>query len=95
MLKLPGGRWWSRASLAGAVHWLGWPGAAVVLAGTVLLAAYRLLAERARRKTLVDVVTRSPAGTVIIMEGGPGGPAMWIRVGNGPPALAEATHGAK
>ena len=61
-----------------AVHVLAWPYTAAVLAVT---AAYRLLAERARRKTLVDVVSQSPPGTIVVMEKGPGGPAMWIRVG--------------
>ena len=44
---------------------------------------YRLLAERARRKTLVDLVSHAPAGTIVVMEKGPGGPAMWVRVGGG------------
>ena len=63
---------------ASAVHVLAWPYAAVVL---VVTAAYRLLAERARRKTLVDLVSHAPVGTIVIMEKGPGGPAMWVRVG--------------
>lgn len=67
---------------AGAVtvHVLAWPYTAAVLAVT---AVYRLLAERSRRKTLVEVVTRAPAGTIVVMEKGPGGPAMWVRVGDG------------
>ena len=65
---------------ASAVHVLAWPYTAVVLAVT---AAYRLLAERARRKTLVDLVSHAPADTIVIMGKGPGGPAMWIRVGGG------------
>jgi hypothetical protein len=59
---------------------LAWPYAAAVLAVT---ATYRLLAERARRKTLVDLVSRAPGGTIVVMEKGPGGPAMWIKVGDG------------
>ena len=65
---------------ASAVHVLAWPYTAVVL---VVMAAYRLLAERARRKTLVDLVSRAPAGTIVVMGKGPGGPAMWVRVGGG------------
>ena len=57
---------------------LAWPYTAVVLAVT---AAYRLLAERARRKTLVELVAHAPVGTIVVMEKGPGGPAMWVRVG--------------
>jgi hypothetical protein len=65
---------------ASAVHVLAWPYSAAVLAVT---AAYRLLAERARRRTLVELVSRAPAGTIVVMEKGPGGPAMWIKVGDG------------
>ncbi len=65
---------------ASAVHVLAWPYTAAVL---VVTAAYRLLAERARRKTLVDLVSHAPADTIVVMEKGPGGPAMWIRVGGG------------
>ena len=57
---------------------LAWPYTAVVL---VVTAAYRIVAERARRKTLVDLVARAPAGTIVVMGKGPGGPAMWVRVG--------------
>ena len=57
---------------------LAWPYTAVVL---MVTAAYRLLAERARRKTLADLVSHAPADTIVVMEKGPGGPAMWVRVG--------------
>jgi hypothetical protein len=70
---------------AGAIavaHVLAWPYTAVVLAAT---AFYRLLAERVRRKTLVELVTRAPGGTIVVMEGGAGGPAMWVRVGDTTP----------
>jgi hypothetical protein len=81
---------WAAAAGAGAtaVHVLAWPYTAVVLAVT---AVYRLLAERARRKTLVDLVSHAPAGTIVVMERGPGGPAMWVKVGDGPqfPPRAE------
>jgi hypothetical protein len=71
---------WGAVASAGAaaVHVLAWPYIAVVLAAT---AAFRLLAERARRKTLMDLVSRAPAGTIVVMEKGPGGPAIWVRVG--------------
>jgi hypothetical protein len=62
-----------------AVHTLAWPYTVVVLAAT---AVYRLLAERARRKTLMDLMSHAPAGTIVVMEKGPGGPAMWVRVGD-------------
>jgi hypothetical protein len=78
MTGLTGG--WEAVASAGAaaVHVLARPYAAVVLSVT---AVFRLLAERARRKTLVDLVTRAPVGTIVVMEKGPGGPAMWVRVG--------------
>jgi hypothetical protein len=77
---------------AAAVHLLAWPYTAVILAAAV---AYRLLAEQARRKTLVDLISHAPAGTIVVMERGPGGPAMWVRVGDGPrlPPRSEVRSG--
>jgi hypothetical protein len=73
------GNWGAAATVgAAASHVLAWPYTVAVLA---LRAAYRLLAERARRKTLVDLVSHAPTGTIVVMEKGPGGPAMCIRVG--------------
>ena len=63
---------------------LAWPYTAVVL---VVTAAYRIVAERARRKTLVDLVAHAPAGTIVVMGKGSGGPAMWVRVGGEPGGL--------
>lgn len=81
MTGLTGGRWAVASSGAGcgsgaglAVHRCG-PG------GYRRLPAARL--SRARRKTLVGVVTHAPAGTIMVMEKEPGGPAMWVRVGDG------------
>jgi hypothetical protein len=75
-----------------ALHVLAWPYVAVVLAATDV---YRLLAERSRRKTLVDLISHAPAGTIVIMGKGPGGPAMWVRVGDGPqfPPRGEVWRG--
>ena len=73
-------RWAVASAGAAAVHVLAWPYTAAIL---VLTAVYRLLAERERRKTLVDLVSHAPAGTIVVMEKGPGGPAMWVRVGGG------------
>jgi hypothetical protein len=80
MTGLTAARWAVASAGAVTVHVLAWPYTAAVLAVT---AVYRLLAERSRRKTLVEVVTRAPAGTIVVMEKGPGGPAMWVRVGDG------------
>jgi hypothetical protein len=75
-----------------AFHAVTWPYTAAVLAATAL---YRLLAEWQRRKTLIDLVSRAPANTIVILEKGPGGPAMWVKVGDGgqPPLRAEVRHG--
>jgi hypothetical protein len=43
---------------------------------------FRLLAERGRRKTLRVIAREAPAGTVVALGEGPGGPAMWVRVGD-------------
>ena len=92
MTGLTAGRWAVASAGAAAVHVVAWPYTAVVLAAT---AVYRLLAERARRKTLIDLVSRAPAGTIVVMEKGPGGPAMWVRIGNGLhfPPRAEVWRG--
>lgn len=85
--------WWAAASAGGgALHALAWPYTAAVLAATAL---YRLLAEWQRRKTLIDLVSRAPANTIVVLEKGPGGPAMWVKVGGGgqPPQRAEVRHG--
>jgi uncharacterized protein (DUF849 family) len=78
MTGLTSGRWAVVSAGAAAVHILAWPYTGVVAAVT---AVYRLLAERARRKTLVDLVSHAPTGTIVVMGKGPGGPAMWVRVG--------------
>ena len=78
--RFPLDRWTVASTGAVAVvHVLAWPYTAAVLAATT---TYRLLAERVRRKTLLELVTHAPSGTIVIMESGPGGPAMWVRVGD-------------
>jgi hypothetical protein len=81
MTGLTAGRWAAASAGAAAIHVVAWPYTAAVLAVTVV---YRLLSERARRKTLVDLVSSAPSGTIVVMEKGPGGPAMWVRIGDGP-----------
>jgi hypothetical protein len=92
MTGLTVGRWAVASTGAAAVHVLARPYTAVVLAVTTV---YGLLAERARRKTLVELVSSAPAGTIVVMEKGPGGPAMWVRVGDGPrfPPRPEVRRG--
>lgn len=69
---------------------LGLDGPAWPTVGTVLLlgGVLRLLVERARRRTLVAVTTRAPAGTQVVQGGGSGGSAMWISVGSGATAVS-------
>ena len=92
MTRLAAGWWVVAGGGATAIHALTWPYSAVLLAVT---AVYRLLTERSRRKTLVDLVSRAPGGTIVVMEKGPGGPAMWIKVGDGLqfPPRAEVWRG--
>ena len=78
MTGLTASRWVVASAGAAAVHVLARPYTAAAVAVT---AVYRLPAELARRKALVDLVTHAPAGAV--MEKGPCGPAMRVRVGDG------------
>jgi hypothetical protein len=73
-----------------AGHVLGWAYAVAALVAVAIVLGFRLLAERARRRTLVALVTHSPTGTVVILEEGPGGPAMYLRVGDGPHHVSRA-----
>lgn len=59
-------------------HQLSWAYGAVA----AVVAGYRLLAERERRKTLLELAVQAPAGTVVFVDKGPGGPAMWLKVGD-------------
>jgi hypothetical protein len=78
MTGLTGGQVAVASAGAAAVHVMAWPYTATVL---TVAAVYRLLADRARRKTLADLVPHAPAGTIVVMEKGPAGPAMWVKVG--------------
>jgi hypothetical protein len=74
--------WTGRAALIvahAASWWMVLTVAGVVLAGL----AFRLLAERGRRKTL-EAVFRAPANTVVVLDKGPGDPSMLVWVGEGP-----------
>ena len=70
---------------------LSWWGACAVLVLAAGVLAYRLLAERGRRKTLEVTYRYAPCKTVLVLGEGPGGPAMWIQVGGQQPGqLASA-----
>ena len=80
MTGLTVSRWAVASAGAAAVHVLAGPYTDAAVAVT---AVYRLPAELARGKMLVDLVTRPPAGTIVVVEKAPGGPGMWVRVGDG------------
>jgi hypothetical protein len=73
------GRWVVIGGVVTAVYALACLYAALMPAAS---AAYRLLAERAGRKTLVALVTCVPTGMIAVMERGLGGPAIRVRVGD-------------
>lgn len=66
--------------LAHVVPW--WEVCAPIVVSVGVL-IYRLLAEGGRRKTLETTYRHAPGGTVVVLGEGPGGPLMWIRVGEG------------
>jgi hypothetical protein len=67
------------------MHVVSWPGLVGILVVVLAASVPRLLAERARRKTLIQFVERAPGGTVMMQGDGSGGPAVWVRVGNRQP----------
>ena len=77
-----------RTSMVAAYMIIRPPAPAVVITITALL-AYRLLAERCRRYTLIAVLDHAPSGTVVQLDAGPGGPAMRMTVGEGPRQLPQ------
>ena len=80
-------RGWLTGAALPAVHVLSWPGACAVIVTVFGTLVYRLLAERARRKTLEAAFRAAPPDTVVIQDAWPGGPAMRIWIGGaGPPA---------
>jgi hypothetical protein len=79
-MSMPAGPGWTGRLALLAAHAASW-WTALAVAGVVLASlVFRLLAERSRRKTL-EAAFRAPARTLVIMDKGPGGPAMWVWVG--------------
>jgi hypothetical protein len=78
---------WVLADRVGTVltHTLSWSTACCAIGVMTLAGLFRLLSEWQRRLTLVAIIERARAGTVVVQERGPGGPAMWVQVGYGPP----------
>lgn len=77
---VPRGLWGSLLAVI-TDHALTWPQVAIALGILCMSLTYRLLTERARRKTLTELVERSPKGTIVLQDRGAGGPAMRIQVG--------------
>ena len=87
-LAQPHGRWVRWVCLAVA-HVVSWPGLLVILVLLPTILTFGLLAERARRRTLLELAERSPGSTVVMQAGGLGGPAMVVRVGDRPRGSAD------
>jgi hypothetical protein len=66
-----------------AAHHVTWPRVAAAAFFALAFITYRLLAERARRRTIVAILAAAPAGTVVIQKRGPAGPPLRIWVGDG------------
>ena len=66
-----------------------WIALGLVVATGIAVATYGVCAERVRRKTLIDLLLSAPNGTVIAQKGGPGGPEMWVQVGEAAVGVAE------
>ena len=58
-----------------------WVTLGLVVAAGIAVSAYCVCAERARRKTLIDLLLVAPTGTVVSQKCGPGGPEMRVQVG--------------
>jgi hypothetical protein len=78
----PAGRNWVDRTAPFIVHATTWRTALTVAGIVFAVLIYRLLAERARRKTL-EVTFQAPAGTMVALGEGPAGPSMLVLVGEG------------
>ena len=84
--------WWPL--LAGVSLW-SWQAACLVAGLHVGLVTVRLLVEAQRRQTLLGLVERAPAGTMVVMAETSELPAVCVQVGRGPCASAlRSTHDA-
>jgi hypothetical protein len=82
MSSAPRTEWWVRIAPV-LVRAVSWPVAAALAVSVLAQLTFRLLAEKARRRTLIDVLDHAPGGSVVFQEAGPGGPTMWVWVGDG------------
>jgi hypothetical protein len=74
---------WAELGTGLVAHAASWPVACMMVAALLALLGYRLAAEKARRRTLTEACAYAPTGTVIVQKSGPGGPAMWVWIGDG------------
>ena len=74
-------RGWLTGAALSALHMLSWPGACAMIVSMFGILVYRLLAERARPKTLEATFRAAPPNTVVVQDAGAGGPAMRIWIG--------------
>lgn len=66
-----------------------WIAFGLVVATGVSVSTYCVCAERVRQRTLIALVREAPNGTVVAQKGGPGGPEMWVQVGEAAVGGAE------
>jgi hypothetical protein len=72
---------------------LGMPGWVLVIVFLASL-AYGLLAELIRTRTLSEILSNAPAGTVVVLDGAPGGNRkMRVTVGSGLCVVREEADG--
>jgi hypothetical protein len=81
-MRLSNGQQWVELGTGLLAHAGLWPVASAMVAVLFTLLGYRVAAEQSRRRTVIEVCTYAPSGTVIVQEAGPGGPAMWVWIGN-------------
>ena len=82
MSSAPRTGWWVHVALTLA-RAASWPMAGALAVSVLAQLTFRLLAERARRRTLIELLDHAPGGSVVFQEAGPGGPTMWVWVGDG------------
>jgi hypothetical protein len=83
-------QWAWLLALAGVGMW-SWPAACVAGGLHVGLVVVRVLVERYRRETLVELVERAPQGTVVVIAPTSELPALWLRVGHEAPRPAAGS----
>jgi hypothetical protein len=73
---------WAELGAGLLAHAISWPVACAMVTVLLISLGYRVVAERSRRRTLIEVCAYAPSGTVIVLEAGPGGPAMRLWIGD-------------